>query len=153
MPRLEVIYKRVPLYVLILKNQEEDLKKACEVTGKSKTDAISRTLGAIKEALEMTGVPGIVTSQLSREHERGSGSNRKPGLIDLRACGEIEEKSNAVAFLWPRCKYEHDYTGTDVDFYFRKPYGKEAEWTLFFDQDCLKHYMPICELGQGDFIL
>jgi len=121
--------------------------------GESKTDAISRTLGAIKEALEMTGVPGIVTSQLSREHERGSGSNRKPGLIDLRACGEIEEKSNAVAFLWPRCKYEHDYTGTDVDFYFRKPYGKEAEWTLFFDQDCLKHYMPICELGQGDFIL
>ena len=56
MPRLEVIYKRVPLYVLILKNQEEDLKKACEVTGKSKTDAIGEAIDLWLSLLRKEGV-------------------------------------------------------------------------------------------------
>lgn len=116
-------------------------------SGDNKASAIGEALGTIKEALEMAGVPGIITSQLSREHERGVGKRRQPGLSDLRESGDIEQRSNLVMFLWPRNKYEYDYGGADVQFYTRKPYS--AEWTLYFDSECLKHYIS----QKADFAL
>jgi replicative DNA helicase len=67
--------------------------------GHSDLERVGRTARALKSLALELGVPVIAGSQLSRTTERDNPDTR-PGLIDLRNSGEIEQEADIVGLLY-----------------------------------------------------
>jgi replicative DNA helicase len=61
---------------------------------------VSRISRALKNLAQELDVPIIALSQMSREVEKRTGTQRKPQLSDLRESGSLEQDADVVCFLW-----------------------------------------------------
>ena len=105
--------------------------------GWNKADLLGQAVEAIKTAGERLAIPVLLGSQLNRAGHHAS----RPVLEHLRGSGEIEEKSNYVAFVY-RDRVAGD--GGDVELsaiaqvYQEKPYHPGT--TLFFNAEKLSFF-------------
>lgn len=67
--------------------------------GRSVTEKLDYISPRWKSLLKDLGIPGIMVSQLTREHER---EGKAPELKDLRGSGSLEQDADIVWFLHPQ---------------------------------------------------
>lgn len=68
--------------------------------------AIGRAVQAHKTLAKTLNIPVVLLAQLNRGPAEAKG--RRPTLIDLRECGEIEQKADVVLFLHREDYYDRD---------------------------------------------
>jgi replicative DNA helicase len=82
----------------------------------NKVDTLGDACKELRGLGKELGCPVIVLSQLSRgpSNERGERTNKRPGMADLRASGEIEQSADIIMFLH-RESYGEAFGGVEED--------------------------------------